>query len=179
MTRGVTLFFQRMDALVAKAEVLEQNRKRKRSYSSNSKTKAKAKAHDGTLSSVLGRTGLPASLAASSALQETPESSTSHRHIKDKKLRAHLLSQSTHTRLTKSLNAEVEDPLFDITNEGDVDDAMDGGGLGIQVEGELERTWRVSQDEIVKSVGAESGRLRREVRLDGGSYRVRYTRNGR
>lgn len=46
-------------------------------------------------------------------------------------------------------------------------------------EGELERTWRVSQDEIVKSVGEEQARFRKEWKLEGGPYRLRYTRNGR
>lgn len=165
-----------MDALVAKAEAFDQTRKRKRSFHTDSKgKKVSTKEQAGILSSVAGRTGLPASLAAASASASNGTGdSTSHRHIKDKKLRAHLQSQSEHTLLTKSLNAEVEDPLFDITNEfgGDVP-------VGITVEGDLEKTWRISQDEIVKSVGEENARMRKEVRLDGGPYRVRYTRNGR
>jgi U3 small nucleolar RNA-associated protein 7 len=177
----VTELFVEMDALVAKAQVLDKSRKRKRSYySPNSKSKDKYKGQDGILASVVGRTGLPASLASASASVLASESSNSHKHIKDRKLRAQLLSQSTHARLTKSLNAEVEDPLFDITNElEDSEAGVNTVGVGIVVEGDLERTWRVSQDEIVKSVGGEAGKLRREVKLDGGPYRVRYTRNGR
>ena len=37
----------------------------------------------------------------------------------------------------------------------------------------------MSQDEIAKTVGAEAAKGRRELNLDGGPYRVRYTRNGR
>lgn len=173
---GVTQLFEagfsenssRMDALVAKASVLDQSRKRKRFHPA--KKKKDENKSDGTLASVAGHTGLPRSLASAAASTST-EPVPFHKHIKDKKLRAHLVSQSAHARLTKSLNAEVEDPLFA--------DEAEAGGMGIQVEGELERTWRVSQDEIVKSVGEEAGRLRRELKLDGGPYRVRYTRNGR
>ena len=49
----------------------------------------------------------------------------------------------------------------------------------MEVEGELEKTWRVGQDEIVKSAGQEAAKGRREWKLDGGPYRSRYTRNGR
>ncbi|KAI0056365.1 BING4CT-domain-containing protein [Artomyces pyxidatus] len=49
----------------------------------------------------------------------------------------------------------------------------------MEVEGEMDKTWRISQDEIVKEVGAEAARGRREMVLDGGPYRSRYTRNGR
>lgn len=43
----------------------------------------------------------------------------------------------------------------------------------------MERTWRLGQGDIVQAVGQEAGRGRREVKLEGGPYRVRYTRNGR
>ena len=157
-----------MDSLLAKAQTLDKTRKRKRPQK-----KQKNNANDNTLASVSKRTGLPASLA-------TPidsEPSTSHKHIKDKKLRAQLQHQSDHARLTKTLNAEIEDPLFDLTNLGQGDG--DGVGIGVTVEGELERTWRVTQDEIIKNVSEESAKLRRVLKLDGGPYRVRYTRNGR
>jgi U3 small nucleolar RNA-associated protein 7 len=158
-----------MDALVAKAAVLDQSRKRKRFHPGSKQKKGETK-FDGTLASVAGRTGLPRSLATSAASTST-EPVPSHKHIKDKKLRAHLVSQSAHAQLTKTLNAEVEDPLFA--------DEIHGHAVGIQVEGELEKTWRISQDEIMKSVGEEAGRMRRELKLDGGPYRIRYTRNGR
>jgi len=57
---------------------------------------------------------------------------------------------------------------------------MTGGDAGrVEAEGEMERTWRVDQDEIVRSVGVEVATQRKEWALDGGPYRCRYTRNGR
>ncbi|KAF8431963.1 BING4CT-domain-containing protein [Boletus edulis BED1] len=44
---------------------------------------------------------------------------------------------------------------------------------------EMERTWRVGQNEIVKGAGMEGAKGRQEWRLDGGPYRSRYSRNGR
>lgn len=49
----------------------------------------------------------------------------------------------------------------------------------MQVEGEMDRTWRIGQDEIMKQVGAEAAKGRKEMVLDGGPYRSRYSRNGR
>ena len=49
----------------------------------------------------------------------------------------------------------------------------------MEVEGELERTWRIGQNEIVESAGQEAALGRREWKLDGGPYRSRYSRNGR
>lgn len=49
----------------------------------------------------------------------------------------------------------------------------------MEVEGEMERTWRVTQHDIAKGAGQEAGKGRREWILDSGSYRARYTRNGR
>ncbi|KAG1869040.1 BING4CT-domain-containing protein [Suillus subalutaceus] len=49
----------------------------------------------------------------------------------------------------------------------------------MQVETELERTWRIGQDDIVESAGQEAAKGRRELKLDGGPYRSRYSRNGR
>jgi U3 small nucleolar RNA-associated protein 7 len=43
----------------------------------------------------------------------------------------------------------------------------------------MDRSWRISQDEIVNSIGIEAARGRKEFILDGGPYRARYTRNGR
>lgn len=49
----------------------------------------------------------------------------------------------------------------------------------MEVEGELEKTWRVGQEEIAAAAGQEAARGRQEWKLDGGPYRSRYTRNGR
>ena len=45
--------------------------------------------------------------------------------------------------------------------------AMEEKG-GIEVEGEMERTWRIGQGDIVQAVGQEAGRGGREVKLEGG-----------
>ena len=47
------------------------------------------------------------------------------------------------------------------------------------MEEDIDRSWRISQDEIVDSIGMEAARGRKEFILDGGPYRARYTRNGR
>lgn len=49
----------------------------------------------------------------------------------------------------------------------------------MEAEGEMDRTWRVGQKDIVGSTGQEAARGRKEWKLDGGPYRSRYTRNGR
>ena len=49
----------------------------------------------------------------------------------------------------------------------------------MEMEGGTDRSWRISQDEIVNSIGIEAARGRKEFTLDGGPYRARYTRNGR
>ena len=49
----------------------------------------------------------------------------------------------------------------------------------MRAEREMERTWRVGQEEIVRAAGVEGALGRREWRLDGGPYRARYSRNGR
>ena len=40
---------------------------------------------------------------------------------------------------------------------------------GIEVEGEMERTWRIGQGDIVQAVGQEAERGGREVKLEGGA----------
>ena len=49
----------------------------------------------------------------------------------------------------------------------------------VEVENEMEKTWRVSQDEVVRGTGQEAAKGRQEWTLDGGPYRSRYLRNGR
>lgn len=50
----------------------------------------------------------------------------------------------------------------------------------LEAEGELERTYKVRQDEIKDSVGLETAKKGFELRLtDAGPYRADYTRNGR
>ncbi len=40
----------------------------------------------------------------------------------------------------------------------------------MEVEGEMERTWKITQSEVKESVGVEAGKARREWLLDGGGY---------
>jgi hypothetical protein len=49
----------------------------------------------------------------------------------------------------------------------------------MEVEGEMEKTRRVGQDDLVRGAGQEAAKGLREWKLDGGPYRSRYTRNGR
>ncbi|KAE9390561.1 hypothetical protein BT96DRAFT_946012 [Gymnopus androsaceus JB14] len=67
--------------------------------------------------------------------------------------------------------------------QGLLSDAIDllpseDAGL-IQTESQLERTWRLSQNDIVEQARGEAARGRIAIKLDGGPYRVRYTKNGR
>ncbi|KAF9521158.1 hypothetical protein BS47DRAFT_1335263 [Hydnum rufescens UP504] len=84
------------------------------------------------------------------------------------KLRAHLNQIADQTKTSKGLNHDVAELL------------MTGGDIGLmEAEDEMEKTWKVDQDQIVRSVGIDAAAQRREWKLDGGPYRSRYTRNGR
>ncbi|KAG6896544.1 hypothetical protein C0992_007540 [Termitomyces sp. T32_za158] len=98
--------------------------------------------------------------------KKLPVADSSYSHIANKKLRTELNRHATRTSRAKALQDDAEMLL---TNEAGK----------IEVEGEMERTWRVGQDEIVQGAGQEAAKGRREWKLDGGPYRSRYTRNGR
>jgi U3 small nucleolar RNA-associated protein 7 len=158
-----------MDSLFAKADALRPLRKRK-PHSTNSKQSAKAQgttssssAVDNTAESVATHTTLPRSLRPKEPL---PKDIPSHAHIANKKLRTQLGRESAHMARSKAL---VQDAELLLGSEAGT----------IQVDGAMERTWRVSQDEITTSAGEDAARGRREWKLDGGPYRCRYTRNGR
>lgn len=156
-----------MDALFAKADAIRPYKKRKfnndRSHSKKHARKEKVEL-DSTAKSVLHHTFLPKSLRPGSP---PPNEANKYSHVSDKKLRAVLSRQSAHSTRSKAL---LEDAAFLLEHE-------ESGTM--EVEGELERTWRVRQDEIVESTGQEAAKGRREWKLDGGPYRSRYTRNGR
>ncbi|EJD45594.1 WD40 repeat-like protein [Auricularia subglabra TFB-10046 SS5] len=128
--------------------------------------KARTAADDPTARSVLRTTQLPPSLRPKG--KEAERTGRAYNHVPDRRLRAHLASQSAQTVRAKALVDELQDMVAD-----------DEAAGSIQVEHELERTWRISQDEIAKVVGSDAAAGRREWKLDGGSYRSRYTRNGR
>jgi U3 small nucleolar RNA-associated protein 7 len=155
-----------MDALFAKASAIRPH-KRRRFNGDGPHTKkhtGKDVELDSTAKSVLHHTSLPKSLRPGSP---PPEEANKYSHISDKKLRAQLSSQSAHSARSKAL---LEDAAFLLEHE-------DSGAM--EAEGELDRTWRVGQDEIAESAGQEAAKSRREWKLDGGPYRSRYTRNGR
>lgn len=155
-----------MDVLFAKADAIRPYKKRKFDHSgSHQKRNTEMGAElDSTVKSVLNRTSLPKSLRT---VSPPPEGIKKYPHISDKKLRAELSRQSAHSARSKAL---LEDAAFLLEHE-------EPGTM--EAEGELDRTWRVGQDEIAESAGQESAKGRREWKLDGGPYRSRYTRNGR
>jgi U3 small nucleolar RNA-associated protein 7 len=118
---------------------------------------------DLTANSITLHTSLPKSLRLS-----LPPSGKvrNYSYLANQRLRAELTSQATRSAQSKVL---LKDAGMLLTGE-----------VGkLEVEGELERTWRVGQDEILRSAGQEAARGRRELKLDGGPYRSRFTRNGR
>ncbi|KAG5643435.1 hypothetical protein DXG03_000943 [Asterophora parasitica] len=150
-----------MDSLFAKADAIQPlGKKRKVSHpKSSQKSKDTAQA-DRTLQSVSKHTSVPKSFS------KLPDAPSTYGHIANKKLRLEL---NRHTAQASRAKALLEDA-----------DMLLGDEAGkIEVEGEMERTWRVGQGEILKGAGEEAARGRREWKLDGGPYRSRYTRNGR
>ena len=168
-----------MDALIAKADAIAPpSRKRKAGAKagpssqpdtgdkSKKSRKGKSDAEDATARTVVAHTQIPKSLRATD--KETERKGRNYGHVPNRRLRAHLTHQSTQAERAKGLVEDLQELVVD-----------DGVAGGLQTEDPLERTWRVSQDEIARSVGAEAAAGRREWKLDGGSYRMRYTRNGR
>jgi U3 small nucleolar RNA-associated protein 7 len=146
-----------MEALIAKGDALgPPGKKRKISHKNSTDS-------DKTLHSVVKHTSLPRSYASTAAV---PENVKKHTHIANKKLRTELYRNSAHIARSKAL---LEDAELLLPGEA---------GL-LEAEGELERTWRVSQSQIVQDTGQEAGKGRSEWKLDDGPYRSRYTRNGR
>ncbi|KAH7923033.1 BING4CT-domain-containing protein [Leucogyrophana mollusca] len=157
-----------MDSLFAKAEAIQPlEKKRKGSGGAPNKKSHKpnkpAPPSDRILTSVAQHTALPKSLRPTSP---TPENVSKHTHIKDLKLRTQLTRQATHAARSKALLQDAELLLTDEVGK-------------IQAENDMERTWRIGQDEVVQGAGQEAAKGRQEWKLDGGPYRSRYTRNGR
>jgi U3 small nucleolar RNA-associated protein 7 len=108
-------------------------------------------------------TALPKSIRPT---EPVPETTRTYNHIANKKLRTTLQRQSANTERGKALLRDAE--LLLPNNAGKM-----------EMEEDMDRSWRISQDEIVNSIGIEAARGRKEFILDGGPYRARYTRNGR
>ncbi|KAF9446224.1 BING4CT-domain-containing protein [Macrolepiota fuliginosa MF-IS2] len=163
-----------MDSLFAKADAVKPLAKRRKTShkasqngSNSLRNAGKDSANnDYTAQSVTKHTSVPKSLLPT-PIESSSGKLPKYSHIANKKLRGELHRQSAHNARAKALVDESADMLL-------VEDAGK-----IEVEGEMERTWRVGQDEIVQSAGQEATKGRKELRLDGGPYRTRYTRNGR
>ena len=91
----------------------------------------------------------------------------STRGIKDKKLRGTLKT--------------LEDRYRDATLKAkDAEILLENSSGFLEPEGELERTYKVRQDDVRRDVAVETAKKGFELRLDGlGPYSVDYTRNGR
>ena len=161
-----------MDTLIARAEALgapSNSKKRKRTNGpSKPTTSSKPQDPDPIQSSIAKTTRVPNSLAHPA--EKDPALLSARKktlgHIKDLKLRAHLAHLAEHSAQVVEMRVDAE--MLGTTQAG-----------AMEVEGELERTWKIMQSEVKESVGAEAGKARREWVLDGGTYVGRYSRNGR
>ena len=159
-----------MDSLFAKADAIQPLSKKKKLKIDKKQTKKPdtrknkpGPSSDRTLASVAQNTSLPRSLRPTSP---PSENLPKHGHIKDLKLRTQLNRQAAHAARAKTLLQDAELLLT-------------GDGGWVEAEDEMEKTWRVGQDEIARGAGQEAAKGRQEWRLDGGPYRSRYSRNGR
>ncbi|KAF5391217.1 hypothetical protein D9757_003070 [Collybiopsis confluens] len=156
-----------MDALIAKGDSIQAlNKKRKRVYASQSKPgqSSKPDKSNKTSASIAKNTSLPKSLRS-----QTDESTnaTQYKHIANAKLRRNLVKTSAHIAQSQALLSDAVDLL-----------PSEDVGF-IQTDGPLEKTWRISQTDVVRAAGGEAARARLEMKLEGGPYRIRYTKNGR
>ncbi|KAF8823286.1 hypothetical protein HHX47_DHR10000137 [Lentinula edodes] len=153
-----------MDALIAKADATKPlYKKRKRTHPSDSKPGPSQKS-DKTSASITKNTSLPTSLRSRT---DKSADAPQYKHIANPKLRRSLVKTSTHIAQSQALLSDAIDLL-----------PSEETGF-VQAEDTMERTWRLSQVDIVKEAGGEAARGRLEMKLDGGPYRVRYTKNGR
>lgn len=147
-----------MDALISKADAIQRVQK----ISTGHLRPTSKNPVDHTMNSIVKGTSIPKSLKDTHKLNNA----SNYEHLKNKKLRIQLTRQSEQTVRARALVQDAEMLLME-----------DVGG--IEVEGELDRTWRVGQSEVVQSAGQEAAKGRREYKLDGGPYVSKYTRNGR
>lgn len=145
---------------------------------------------DASLHSILPTTRLAPSLQDSSHKDLKPSSSLNK--ISDKKLRAKLASQQLSHKRAVADRKDVQEYITSAyVNDDDDDDEAESvaeeqgrwHGTGIQVDDSLgEKTWRISQQDVVQAVDVASQAKKFDLRLEnigGGGYRVDYTRNGR
>ena len=163
-----------MDALISRANAIGSavnHRKSKRGRTSTGPPSqgsqpTSEQPSSATLVSIQDSTSLPRSLRPSSP---APKGVKKHGHIADRRLRLELDRREERTARAQALR---EDAAL-------LTEAVGADAGRIEVESEMERTWRLTQNEIVREVGVEAARQQREYKLDGGPYRCRYTRNGR
>jgi len=157
-----------MDALIARTETLSSKKRKRTNGSSNPTTLSKPHELDPTLSSIARTTRVPNSLAHPAEKDPTLLSTRKKffGHIKDLKLRAHLAHLAEHSAQVKEMREDAG--MLGTTQAG-----------AMEVEGGMERTWKITQHEVKESVGIEAGKTRKEWVLDGGAYVGRYSRNGR
>jgi U3 small nucleolar RNA-associated protein 7 len=86
--------------------------------------------------------------------------------VKDRKLRANL----------KRIESKYKDAVL---SAKDAEILLENQEGFLQPEGELERTYKVRQDEIRRAVGVEQAKKGVEFKLDMGPYTADYTRTGR
>ncbi|KAF8742815.1 BING4CT protein, partial [Rhizoctonia solani] len=155
-----------MDALTAAANAIKPLGGAKKSSKKQAShgSKSQKKRPDATLHSITPRADLPRSMRPAATESKTHGP---YAHIRDKKLKAKLHSQVAQASQAKALRQDATTWL-----------AAEPGGK-MEVETELERTWRTTQAEIVEAVGFDVATGRREWKWDLGPYRVRYSRNGR
>ncbi|CAE6457232.1 unnamed protein product, partial [Rhizoctonia solani] len=155
-----------MDALTAAADAIKPLGRAKKSSKKQAShgSKPQKKRPDATLHSITPRADLPRSMRPAATESKTHGP---YAHIRDKKLKAKLHSQVAQASQAKALRQDATTWL-----------AAEPGGK-MEVETELERTWRTTQAEIVEAVGFDVATGRREWKWDLGPYRVRYSRNGR
>ncbi|KAG8693175.1 Small subunit (SSU) processome component [Ceratobasidium sp. 395] len=152
-----------MDTLTATADAIKPLTKN-RGKSKERYHKPKSNNVDPTLHSIAARAALPRSMRPGASESKTRGP---YAHIKDKKLKAKLHSQVAQASSAKALREDATTWL-----------AAEQGGK-MEVETELERTWKTTQAEIVEAAGAAAITGRKEWKWDLGPYRVRYSRNGR
>ncbi|KAH9914178.1 BING4CT-domain-containing protein [Epithele typhae] len=159
-----------MDALIAKADAIRPLSKKRKAGAPAARPNPKAgpsttkkPEDDATAVSVSAHALLPRSLRPSSP---PPDEAKKYGHIQNKRLRTQLSRQSAQNARNRRLAKDTDLLLME-----------DAGAL--QVETEIEKTWRVGQSDIEKVAGEQASRGRQEWKLDGGPYCTRYTRNGR
>ncbi|KAG8836192.1 Small subunit (SSU) processome component [Serendipita sp. 399] len=161
-----------MDSLIAQANSLDPPKKGSKTSKGPLKpTKNQTTpGEDATLASIAARARMPKSLSTPLDInvRERKKAAKQGRygHVNNLKLRAHL---STMEEAKKNWEERMKDvQMLNVGESG-----------GMEAEGDLERTWKMTQQDIVDNVGIGDAQSRTEWKLDGGPYSCRYSRNGR